>query len=170
MAKLGKSGTNFMISVFTLLFVTGCCVNIKDMPAATGTAEIVKENVVFKGGKSQTGTVQMISVQDYCPSGNNINDIKISWGGTSSGSGEFASINFPQAHFGDGPSKVELTACHHNSMRVEAFDKNNNLVDSAAIPSNEQHQSKTLVLEGGKIRRIDVIGSEIGINDVCWRN
>jgi len=51
-----------------------------------------------------------------------------------------------------------------------SFDKDNNMIDSDVIPSNEQHVSKTLVLEGGKIRRIDVIGSEIGINDVCWRN
>jgi hypothetical protein len=159
-----------MVGVITLLFLSGCCVNIKDMPVTPGSAEIQKENVVFKGGKSQAGVVQMISVEDYCPSGDNINDIKIGWAGTSSGSGEFASINFPEAHFGDGPSKVEIKACHHQSMRVEAFDKNNNMIDSAAIPSNEQHVSKTLVLEGGKIRRIDVIGSEIGINDVCWRN
>jgi hypothetical protein len=166
-----KKGVFFiMVGVVTLLFLSGCCVNIKDMSVTPGSAEIQKENVVFKGGKSQTGVIQMISVEDYCPSANNINDIKIGWAGTSSGSGEFASINFPEAHFGDGPSKVEIKACHHNSMRVEAFDKNNNLVDSAAIPSNEQHVSKTLVLEGGKIRRIDVIGSEIGINDVCWRN
>ena len=154
-----------MFGVLTLLFIAGCCANIKQMPAAAGTPEIEKNNVVFKGGKSQTGTVQMISVEVYCPTGDGTNDIKIGWAGTSSGSGEFASINFPEADFGDGPSKVEIKACHHNSMRVEAFD---NMIDDAAIPSNEQHVSKTLVLEGGNIRRIDVIGSEIGINDVCW--
>ncbi len=157
-----------MFGVLTLLFIAGCCANIKQMPAAAGTPEIEKNNVVFKGGKSQSGAVQMISVEVYCPAGDGTNDIKIAWAGTSSGSGEFASINFPEADFGDGPSKVEIKACHHNSMRVEAFDKNNNMIDDAAIPSNEQHVSKTLVLEGGNIRRIDVIGSEIGINDVCW--
>lgn len=168
MAKRGKSGTYFMIGVFALLFVSGCCARISQMPAAAGTPEIEKNNVVFKGGKSQTGTVQMISVQVYCPTGDNTNDIKIGWAGTSSGSGEYASINFPEAHFGDGPSKVEIKACHHHSMRVEAFDKDNNMVDDAAIASNDQHVSRTLVLEGANIRRIDVIGSEIGINDVCW--
>ena len=166
-----KKGIGFIVfAVFALLFVSGCCVNIKDMPAAAGAPEIEENNVVFKGGKSQSGTVQMISVEVYCPAGDGTNDIKIGWAGTSSGSGEYASINFPEAEFGDGPSKVEITACHHNSMRVEAFDKDNNLIDDAAIPSNEQHVSKTLVLEGGNIRRIDVIGSEIGINDVCWNN
>jgi hypothetical protein len=54
-------------------------------------------------------------------------------------------------------------------MRVEAFDKDNNMIAETAIPSNERNVPKTLVLEGGKIRRIDVIGSEIGINDVCWQ-
>ncbi len=169
MAKHRKSGFYFMIGLFTLLFISGCCARINQMPAAAGTAEIVKENVLFKGGKSSTGAVQMISVQDYCPGGDNINDIKIGWAGTSSGSGELASINFPEAHFGDGPSKVEIKACHHQSMQVEAFDKNNNLIDLAAIPSTQQHVGYTLGLEGGNIRRIDIKGAEIGINDVCWQ-
>ncbi|MGD8302087.1 MAG: hypothetical protein PVI55_06705 [Desulfobacterales bacterium] len=169
MMKNGKSGTYFTIGVFVLLFVSGCCAKINQLPAAAGTPEIEKNNVVFKGGKSQTGATQMISVEVYCPTEDGTNDIKISWAGTSSGSGEFASINFPEEHFGDGPSRVEIKACHHNSMRVEAFDKNNNMIDDAAIASNERNVSKTLILEGGKIRRIDVIGSEIGINDVCWQ-
>lgn len=169
MTNGGKSGYYFMTGVFVLLFMSGCCARINQLPAAAGSPEIEKNNVVFKGGKSQTGAVQMISVEVYCPAGDGTNDIKIGWAGTSSGSGELASINFPEEHFGDGPSKVEIKACHHNSMRVEAFDKDNNMIDDAAIPSNEQHVSKTLVLEGGKIRRIDVIGAEIGINDVCWQ-
>lgn len=169
MTKRRKNTYYFMIGVFVLLFLSGCCARISQMPAAAGSPEIEKNNVVFKGGKSMSGAVQMISVEVYCPAGDGTNDIKIGWAGTSSGNGEFASINFPETHFGDGPSKVEIKACHHNSMRVEAFDKNNNIIDDAAIPSNEQHVSKTLVLQGGKIRRIDVIGAEIGINDVCWQ-
>ena len=169
MKKGGNSGSYYVIGVIALLILSGCCARISQMPAASGTPEIEKNNVVFKGGKSQTGTVQMLSVEDYCPAGDNVNEIKIGWAGTSSGNGELASINFPEAHFGDGPSKVEIKACHHHSMRVEAFDKDNNMIDSAAIPSNEQHVGHTFGLQGGKIRRIDVIGSEIGISDVCWQ-
>lgn len=167
--KIGGTGNYFRIAVLAPLFVSGCCAKIAQLPATAGSPEIEKNNVVFKAGKSQTGAIQMMSVEVYCPAADGTNDIKIGWAGTSSGSGEFASINFPEEQFGDGPSKVEIKACHHNSMRVEAFDKDNNMIDDAAIPSNEQHVSKTLVLEGGNIRRIDVIGSEIGINDVCWR-
>ena len=168
MINLNTSAFFIILGALTMLFVSGCCVNIKEIPATAQTPEIEKNKVVFKGGKSQNGTIQEISVEDYCPAGDGTHDIKIGWAGTSSGSGEYASINFPETDFGDGPSKVEIKACHHHSMRVEAFDKDNNLVADAAIASNEQHVTKTLILEGGNIRRIDVIGSEIGINDVCW--
>lgn len=84
------------------------------------------------------------------------------------GDARYAAILFPPEAFGDGPSEVLVTAFHFNACRLAAYDKNGSMVASAAHTAG-QRASQTLTLKGGKISRIDVIGAEIGIQEICYR-
>jgi len=115
-----------------------------------------------------SGNPYHLEVMDYCPSGDGINEIVIGWSKSNVGDAEHATINFPSAAFGDGPSKVFVTFCHFFHGRLKAYDKNGNLV-STLDHTNGQNTLQTLTMTGGKISRIDIIGAEIGIRKICYR-
>lgn len=162
----------FMVISCLGLFIltTGCikCIKVRDIPPTSSTLEITKKNVVIKAAILPNGNPVDIEVMDYCPSGDGINEIVIGWSKSNEGGAEHATINFPPATFGDGPSKVFVTFCHFFYGRLEAYDKNGNLV-SALDHTNGQNTLQTLTLAGGKISRIDIIGAEIGIRKICYR-
>lgn len=153
----------------------GCCmkcVKIKDAPASGPVAQVQAGGVLFKAAVLSNGTPVDIAVKDYCPGGDGVNEIAVpssQGGGAPGGAGPaYASIEFPPAAFGEGPRKVKVTACHHNRLELRAYDRNGALL-SVAIHPGPQHVSKELTLTGGRISRIDVIGAEIGIDEVCYR-
>lgn len=94
----------------------------------------------------------------------------IPWSKTDAELAEYATINFPSALFGDGPSEVTITGCHYFSdrFRLNAYDKNGNLVSTAEHTAG-QGITRTLTLSGGSISRIEVIGAEIGFGNICYR-
>jgi hypothetical protein len=141
---------------------------VYELPNTPDTIEIIKNDVVLKAAVLPSGSQRYLSVLDYCPQNDNINEIRVGWSETDSGQAEFATITFPSGSFGDGPKKVEVKACHWNRLSLKAYDKNGNLVDSAEHSAG-QGIIQTLTLSDGRIRRIDIIGAEIGIRDVCYR-
>jgi len=153
-----------------LILTTGCmeCIKVRNIPSTSSTLEITRDGIVIKAATLPSGNTGDISVRDYCPSGDNINEIVIGWSKTNAGAAEYATINFPSSTFGDGPSKVAVTVCHYNSCRLEAYDKNGNLVSTVEHTSG-RNVIQTLTMTGGKISRIDVIGAEIGIREICYR-
>jgi len=153
----------------------GCCMKclkVKDVPATGPAAQIQVGDVLFKAAVLSNGTPVDIAVKDYCPDGDGVNEIAVpssqSGGGTGGAGPTYASIDFPQTAFGDGSRKVTMTACHHNRLELRAYDRYGALVATAAHPG-PQHVSKALTLTGGRISRIDIIGAEIGIDEVCYR-
>lgn len=152
------------------LLVTGCvkCIKVKNIPPTPPTQQITHNNVVFKAAVLPSGSPADVSVEDYCPSGDGINEVKIGWSQTNTGPAEYATINFPSSAFGDGPPVVYVTCCYYNKCELKAYDKNGALVDTATHPG-PQGASKKLKLSGGDISRIDVIGAEIGVVDVCYK-
>lgn len=152
-----------------LFFFQGCtCLDIKNMPPVSNTDQIVYKNVVIKAGKIPNGDTVFISLADYCPV-DGINEITIPWSETDTGAAEFASINFPAESFGDGPSKVQVNAAHYNQCILKAYDIDNNLVSTVNHTAG-QGVLQVLTLSGGKISRIDILGAEIGIRDICYSN
>lgn len=146
------------------------CVNIDKMPATPATQEITYNDVVFKAATYASGNPANIQVKDYCPSGDGVVEVVIGWSKTDTGAAEYATINFPSAIFGDGPSEVEITGCHYYGtyFRLNAFDKNGTLVSTADHTAG-QGTTQTLTLSGGNIARIDIIGAEIGLGKICYR-
>jgi len=78
-----------------------------------------------------------------------------------------ARVSFPESRFGDGPSKVTvLAAGRAGNFTFKAYDKEGGLL------CTEQHdtglESKEHVLDGGKIRHIDITGYHIALLQVCY--
>lgn len=167
-----KSHMQFLTLVLCLGFMTamvGCakCIKVKEILPTLPTQQIALKNVIFKAAVLPNGNPADIEVKDYCPSGDGTTEIKIGWSQTDTGPAKYATITFPPAAFGDGPSEVEVTCCHYNRCELRAYDKNGNHIVTVGHPG-PQGVSKALKLAGGKIARIDVIGAEIGINEVCY--
>ena len=166
-----KHKTFFMVMLCLgfAISTTGCtkCIKLKNIPTTPPTQQITHNNVVFKAAILPSGNPADISVKDYCPSGDGINEVRIGWSETNAGAAEYATINFPPDAFGDGPPEVYVTCCHYKSCELTAYDKNGVLVATVTHPG-PQGVSKALKLAGGKISRIDVIGAEIGIVEVCY--
>ena len=146
------------------------CVDIKSMSPVSATQEITYNGVVFKAATYSNGNPANIQVKDYCPSGDGVVEVVIGWSQTDTGAAEYATINFPSVMFGEGPTEVMITGCHYYSdhFTLNAYDKNGNLI-STADHTVGQGTTQTLTLSGGHISRIDVIGAEIGLGEICYR-
>jgi hypothetical protein len=151
-----------------LLPLMGCaCLKIRDMPPTADRDQIVKNNVVVEAAVLPGGDTVSLSIEDYCPRNEGKNELKVSWSQTDSGNAEYATILFPEQEFGDGPSKVHVFICHYNSCTLKAYDEDGNLL-STAVHEAGQNTVQRLTLSGGKIRKIEIIGAEIGIRDICY--
>ena len=144
------------------------CAEISSEQEIAPTQSITINGVVFTAATLPDGSPSSITVTDYCPRNEGKRELKVDGSQSSSGSAQYASITFPQNLFGDGPSSVEVTGCHYNQLRLKAYDKNNNLMADVQHTAG-QNTLQTLNLSGGKISRIDIIGTEIGIRDICYR-
>ena len=159
-----------ILSLGLLILITGCriCIKVRNIPATPSTMQITHNNVVIKAATLSNGNPSYISIEDYYPpGGDGINELVIGWSETNVGAAEYATINFPLGTFGDGPSEVQVECAHYNRCKLEAYDKNGNLISSAQHTAG-QRVLQTLTLSGGKIRRIDIIGAEIGIREICY--
>jgi hypothetical protein len=63
---------------------------------------------------------------------------------------------------------VDVTAFHFNRCKLSAYNSDGALLSEAQHTAG-QRVSQTLRLSGGNINKIEVIGAEIGIVDVCYR-
>ena len=146
------------------------CAEIPAEPETPPTQSLSINGVQFNAALLASGSPSSIAVTDYClPNDGGRREVKVSWSGSDTGSGRFASIEFPAALFGDGPSSVEVTGCHTHmqGLQLKAYDKNGNLLDDVQHTLG-QGTPQVLGLGGGSIARIDIIGQEIGIGDVCY--
>ncbi|MBD3266270.1 DUF5123 domain-containing protein, partial [bacterium] len=68
---------------------------------------------------------------------------------------------------GNPPQQVDVILRHGNYCKLNAYDESNNLVDFAKADPHAMTQTLTLTAVNG-IRRIEIIGSEICIERICW--
>lgn len=144
------------------------CIDVESMPETGPTQRIVRYGVNVHAAVLPSGTPSSVAVTDYCPTGDGRRELEMGWSQSDSGSGRYARIEFPASLFGNGPSQVEITACHYNAMTAVAYDSNGNQIASVEHTAG-QSTVQTLVLTGAGIARIDVIGAEIGISDICYQ-
>jgi Tol biopolymer transport system component len=144
------------------------CVQMLAEQETAATQSLTINGVQFTAATLPSGTPSSIAITDYCPRNDGKRELKVGWSESSSGSGQFATIKFPPNLYGDGLSSVEVNACHFSQLRLKGYDKNNNLLADVAHTAG-QNILQTLSLSGGKISRIEIIGAEIGIRDICYR-
>jgi Tol biopolymer transport system component len=145
------------------------CAEVADEQETSSSQILTINGVQLKAAVFASGSSSSISITDYCVRNEGKRELKVGWSGSASGNGRFASIEFPAGLFGDGPTSVEVTGCHtHNQgLQLKAYDRNGNLLSSATHTSG-QATFQLLQLSGGNIARVDVIGQEIGIKDICY--
>lgn len=144
------------------------CMNIAEMFPTAAVQEIRHNDVVIKAAVYSSGSPGTVQVKDYTsPYPDGTNEVTIDASSTNTGSAEYASINFPEQVAGGGLSRVEVTGFTYGSFRMEAHDATGALVTSAAHTAG-QSAVQTVQLSGAGITRVDVIGSEIGINRICY--
>jgi hypothetical protein len=160
-----------LLSLF-LACLYGCedivCTDIRSQSAVPASAELTVNGVRFKSAKLPNGTVTGVSIEDYSYPRDGINEVKVGWSESDNGGAEFALIYFPPELFGRGPREVDVTAFHYYHCKVKAYNAEGVLLSEAQHTAG-QRVNQTLRLSGGNIFKIEVIGAEIGIVDVCYR-
>ena len=132
--------------------------------------EITRGNVVIKGAVLPSGNVSPLAVKDYFPSGGDgVNELVVPWAQTDTGPAEYAKILFPEATFGPGPANVKVEVGHYNACRLEAFDKDGNLITGQDHTAG-QSTFQTIILSGGNIASINVMGAEIFFRKICYKD
>lgn len=142
------------------------CALVSGLPETGPSTTLAAGGLVFEAATLPSGARSPLSVTDYCPR-DGVRELKVPWSQSSSGGAAHASIQFPEAAFGDGPSSVEVTGCHFNALQLTAFDRSGAAL-STAVHLAGQGRLQLLALGGGRIARVEVAGAEIGIREVCW--
>lgn len=163
-----KSLIQIGIPLALALALSGCgttCLDSKNLQPIAETQQITQKNIVITAATLPNGNPSPLSVKQYCPDGEKVNKIVVGWSKTSV---KPANIEFPAATFGNGPSNVEMSACHYNSLGLKAYDKDGKFLSQAQHTAG-QNTLQTLKLNNGQIRRVDISGAEIGIRKICYR-
>jgi Tol biopolymer transport system component len=142
------------------------CALVAATPETGPSTTLAIGGLVFEAATLPSGAVSPLAVTDYCPH-DGLREVKVPWSQSSAGGASHASLQFPQAVFGAGPASVELTGCHYDSLRLAAYDRSGAAL-STVTHSAGQGKLEVLALGGGRIARVDVVGAEIGIREVCW--
>ncbi len=142
------------------------CAVVAGIPETGPSTSLTAGGLVFEAATLPSGARSPLSVTDYCPH-DGVREVKVPWSQSSGGGAAHASLQFPQALFGDGPSSVELTGCHYNALHLAAYDRSGAALSTATHDAG-QGRLQVLALGGGRITRIDLSGAEIGIREVCW--
>ena len=144
------------------------CADIRNQGAAPTAPAQVVNGVRFQSAKLPSGADAGVSIEDYSSPRDGVNEVKIGWSQTDQGPAAYAAILFPPELFGRGPSAVDVTAFHYNSCRLKAFNSEGALLSEVQHTAGQRVQ-QTLSLTGQGISKIEVIGAEIGIVEVCYR-
>jgi len=124
--------------------------------------QLVRAGVEFNAARDASGNLIPISAFDADQNG----AVEIVFS-ESNVSGILASIVFPSARFGPGPTQVWITASTEDSLSFRAFDPNGVLL-SSAIDTVQNDFVQTFRLAGGAIRRIDLIGQNFFISELSY--
>lgn len=144
------------------------CIGIPEIPQSSQQVEIIKNTVVFRCAVLPSGNPSHLAVNDYFPSmKDSRNEIVIGWSQTDEGNAEYATINFPEDRFPEGPNKIIIDCGHYNLLTFRAYDHGGNLVDEKQHTAGQGILQK-IVLSGENIRHIDIIGAEIAICELCY--
>jgi hypothetical protein len=137
------------------------------MPAASETPSIVHNNVIFEAAILENGSTVDISVEDFCPHSDGVNEIHIPWSESNLNKNTLAKITFEEKILKLGIEEVHIWACHRNSLQFKAYDTSGTLVATQTHPGPKR-EKKLLILKGTNIARVEIIGSEISINELCY--
>jgi hypothetical protein len=143
------------------------CADIRSQTPVPKSAELTVHGVRLKSARLSSGEITGVSIEDYSYPRDGVNEIKVGWSESDSGNAEFALIYFPQELYGPGPREVDVTAFHFNRCKLRAYNAEGTLLSEAQHTAG-QRVNQTLRLSGGNIYKIEVIGAEIGIVDVCY--
>ncbi len=143
------------------------CLGIKEMAATPPSPEVSRYGVVVKAAVLPSTTPSSVSVEDYSSPHDGANEIKVGWSETNAAPARFAFIEFPSAQFGNGPREVVITAFHYKSCRFDAYGPSGPVIASASHTAG-QKTPQTLHLHGSGISRIDIVGAEIGLQEICY--
>jgi FlgD Ig-like domain len=145
------------------------CIDIPGLPLGLTASVLNVDEVLFYRAILPTGASVDPVVRDrFAPGADGVAEINFDWSQTNSGGAQFAFIYFPATKFGTGPNKVEITVAHTNQADFVAYDATGAAVANAVHPG-PQDAWRTLVLTSATgIRRIDIIGAELGIQQLCY--
>lgn len=144
------------------------CLAIREMPAGPPSAEVSRYGVVVEAAVLPSGMPSSVAVEDYSSPHDGITEVKVGWSETNAAPARYAAIVFPSDQFGSGPREVVITAFHYRSCRFDAYGPIGPVVASASHTAG-QNTSQTLRLHASGISRIDVVGAEIGLQEICYR-
>jgi hypothetical protein len=144
------------------------CAGIRSQSPAPESPELTVNGLRFKTAKLSNGAISGVSIEDYSYPRDGINEVKVGWSESDYGSAEFALIYFPPELYGPGPREVDVTAFHYNRCKLRAYNAEGTLLSEAQHTAG-QRVNQTLRLAGGNISKIEVIGAELCIVDVCYR-
>lgn len=145
------------------------CINISGAKKAKNRKKIVIDNVVFSAAILPSGNPTYITVGDRYPDpGDGKNEVFIGWSENEGNNGKYAAIHFPTDKFPDAPDKVAIKCLYWNDRGVTlvAYDGHGKKLGSAKHTS-QQDKLITLTLSYPGIRKIEIIGSEILITELC---
>lgn len=155
------------LALATLFYGCQHCIKINAQPVTPERPVLVIDNVEFRAAKLPNGGEGGLWIEDYSYPLDGVKEVKIGWSKSDFGPAEYATINFPPQVFRTGVRKVEVTAFHYNKCTLKAYDSSGALL-SEAPHTDGQRVDQKLRLSGGGISKIEVIGAEIGIKDLCY--
>lgn len=144
------------------------CADIRNQTPVPESPELTVNGVRFQSARISSGEITGVSIEDYSYPRDSINEVKVGWSESDSGNAEFALIYFLPELYGPGPHEVDVTAFHYNRCKLRAYNAEGMLLSEAQHTAG-QRVNQTLRLTGGSISKIEVIGAEIGIVDVCYQ-
>ncbi len=125
---------------------------------------------VFTAGVTPGGAVaDLFTADNFDFGGNGIPELNVPWSELNAPApARYARILFPAGAFGKGPIQVQLKSSHTNFLSMEAHDRFGALVDVDVHTQPQQAWDLLVLNNAGGIRYIDIIGSEIGIEEICY--
>ncbi len=145
------------------------CIDIAGLGLGTTANVIQVDEVLFYRAILPTGGVVAPVVRDrFAPGADGIAEIDFDWSQTNSGGAQYAFIYFPAPKFGTGPHKVTITAAHTNACEFIAYDATGAVVANAIHPGPQDAWQTLTLFSAAGIRRIDIVGAEIGIQELCY--
>jgi len=145
------------------------CIDFETRPLGPVTGPGFSVNwVLFSHAVLPTGDLSRLRIDDqFAPGADGMPELVIDWSLDNAGVAQHAFIYFP-TYFGHGPNVVEITAAHSSQCEFVAYDATGTIIDTVVHPGPMNTWSTLTLTSAVGIRRIDIVGAEIGIQKLCY--